>query len=338
MDITGKEVFKRRVLELEKLGHRGSATVFEDRAADYLINELSASDIEANKEIFDGSNSLGARLLLHIVIAATGLAFISSFPIVTILVSVLTLISFIGEASTRFRILTRLLPKVQSRNVIGRIPSLNKNKPIYRLILCAHIDTQRIGLIWKDYIVKRASMLYSIVPGPMKSPFFILMLNFILQLFVGILSLILPTNALINIMLWIIAVSYAIHGFLFAEWTIGKYSPGACDNATGCAAAIAIAEYWLNNSVDNIELVILLTGCEETGLLGAAAWLDKHKTELKMSSNLFLNLDTLGYGAPRFLKKEFTMAAIPVSYPKEILSICDTAAQNIGLKKTGPYI
>ncbi|MCP4159122.1 MAG: hypothetical protein GY760_03530 [Deltaproteobacteria bacterium] len=32
------------------------------------------------------------------------------------------------------------------------------------------------------------------------------------------------------------------------------------------------------------------------------------------------------------------MAAVPVSYPKEILSICDTAAQHIDLKKTGPYI
>lgn len=332
-----RERFERRVRKLEEFGHRGAGTEFEDRAADYVAAELRASGIEATKETFDGSNSLGARLLVHVAIAAIGIALIWVLPLMTVLIGITVLVSFTGEASTRFRLFSRLLPKARSRNVVGRILPRRCNPHLHRLIVCAHIDTQRTGLMWHDRVVRPFTAFFQKAYGPMKSPSFLLTSAFAAQTLVGIITMLWPGNHLFMPAFGIITIVYGFSGFLLADWSRGQFTPGACDNATGVAAAIDLAERWAGEPIDNVELVVLLCGCEESGALGAAAWLDAHRAELKTGSSSFLVLDTLGYGPPRFLGTEHTLAAVPVRYPRKMLDVCKNAAQRLGLNGAGPY-
>ena len=338
MDRNAKEKFEQRVRTLEAFGHRGSATEREGRAADYLVEELRKSNVEAEKEEFRGFTSLGMRVLIHVAFATIGICFLWAEPLVTLLLGIVVLISFVGEMNTRLLLLSRLLPKAGSRNVVGRIPASNGKDPVHRVILCAHLDTQRTGLIWREQVIGPMAGLLQKAPGPVKSPTFLVVLAFAIQPFIAILEQLWAGNPLTIAGFYFVLVVYVIAGFLLAEWSTGQFVPGASDNATGVAAAIALGECWNDSSTpSDVELVILLTGCEEVGALGAAAWLDAHKGQLKTSEKSFLVLDTLGYGGPRFVGKEYTLAAVPVSYPQEILKMCHNVAQRLELTRAGPH-
>jgi len=338
MEQTGKRLFEERVRALEAFGHRGSGTGNEERAADYLVQELKELGIDGQKESFIGSSSLGARVLIHVVMAICGLALIWIHPIVTVLLGFLVIISFYVEMNTKYKCLGFLLERSRAHNAVGRIPAGGDKPPGHRIILCAHIDTQRTGLMWQGEMAGPIAKMLQKAPGPMKSPLFLVVAAFCLQPFLGLLAFFWSPDAVIIVFSSLFFLIYGIAGFLLADWAKGKFVPGACDNATGAAAVLELARGWRENPPEDIELVALLCGCEETGALGAAAWLDAHREELEKSSNLFLVIDTLGYGAPRFLGGEHTLAANPLRYPKELLDLCKEVAKRQGLKNAGPYV
>lgn len=338
MAIPGKELFAQRVKQLEGFGHRGSATEAERKAADYLCAELHQLGIQAVQEPFPGYSSFGARILLHVIVAAAGMAVVGIYPILTIITGLVVIISFVGESGTRFLGLSRLLPHAQSRNVTGTIPPADGSKPLRQLIVCAHIDSQRTGWFWQTPVLKVLSALLQKVPAPMQSPTFPIMAAFVLQPVAGVAALLWPLHFPVILCLSIFMFIYGLAALILGNWARGAFVPGACDNASGVAAAMALAEQWLKEPVAGVQLVLLLSGCEETGSLGAAAWLQAHRAELAQIPSYFLVLDSLGYGAPRFLKREYTLATVPLPYKPEMLKLADQVALQQGLTKAGPHI
>jgi hypothetical protein len=77
-----------------------------------------------------------------------------------------------------------------------------------------------------------------------------------------------------------------------------KTVPGASDNATGVAATIALAERIAAQPFSDVETLVVLTGCEEAGMDGMAAFLAAHGDDLTAATTLVLGLDTLGAGTP----------------------------------------
>lgn len=110
----------------------------------------------------------------------------------------------------------------------------------------------------------------------------------------------------------------------------GRTCPGAADNASGAAAVLSLAEDWLRRPEAGVELVLLFTGCEETGALGAAAWADRHRGEIAAVPTSFLNLDGLGFGPPHLLGCEIPLAGLPVRYPPRLVARCMEAAAEGG--------
>ncbi len=119
---------------------------------------------------------------------------------------------------------------------------------------------------------------------------------------------------------------YAGYGALLAEWSLGAHVPGAADNASGAAAVLSLAEDWLHWPEVGVELVLLFTGCEETGALGAAAWADRHRGGIAALPTAFLNLDGLGFGPPHLLGCEIPLAGLPLRYPPGLVARCREAA------------
>jgi len=91
---------------------------------------------------------------------------------------------------------------------------------------------------------------------------------------------------------------------LLAEREVrGRDVPGANDNASGVAAATALARAFAADPLEHTRVVFLATGCEESGLAGMRAFLEAHKGEWK--DPIFLNFD--GVAAPatlRYLPRE----------------------------------
>ena len=89
---------------------------------------------------------------------------------------------------------------------------------------------------------------------------------------------------------------------LLAEREVrGVDVPGANDNASGCGVVAALAAELAAQPLAETRVVILLTGCEEAGTLGAQAFLKERDT----TGWLFLNFDNVGGpGSVRYLRRE----------------------------------
>jgi putative aminopeptidase FrvX len=76
----------------------------------------------------------------------------------------------------------------------------------------------------------------------------------------------------------------------------GEDVPGASDNASGTAVALQLAAECAAARLAHTEVDVLITGCEESGLLGAQAYARRHT--LRAAETTFLNFDTVGGDVP----------------------------------------
>jgi Iap family predicted aminopeptidase len=102
--------------------------------------------------------------------------------------------------------------------------------------------------------------------------------------------------------------------------------PGASDNATGVAAAMAL----LAEPPAGLRVIGVFCGCEESGMGGMAAWLRTTEARaLDPATTLVLGLDTLGAGAPVVLRGEG--ALLEHRYGEEDLALADAGARRAGV-------
>jgi peptidase M28-like protein len=326
--------YERRVRDLEAFGHRGSATPQERRAAKYLAGELRASGITPVIEPFRGARSFGARVLIHIAIAAIGLVLSWRMPAAGIALAAAGLISFVLEQWRCVVWLSWPACQYRSQNVCGTItPSRAARR---RIILCAHYDTQRSGMIWTiNRYLNRISMKLPLwLKPPMTSLAALMMGQIILCAVHACVEPSLPIKILEGLVLAI----YAVVAALFIQYALGRSVPGAVDNASGVAAVLELADAWIANPpADDVELAIVLSGCEESVLMGAAAWADRHRQELARLPSVFLNLDSMAFGPPRFLGAEVPAAGLPMHADDEMIKLCKKVAEEQRLVDAGPH-
>ena len=77
---------------------------------------------------------------------------------------------------------------------------------------------------------------------------------------------------------------------LLVERELSGGRPGADDNASGIGVTARLACEPLQRPLASTRVVLLICGCEESGLLGAQAFLREHDTE----DWLFVNFDSVG--------------------------------------------
>ena len=79
--------------------------------------------------------------------------------------------------------------------------------------------------------------------------------------------------------------------------------PGAGDNASGVALALALAER-LGGALDHFSVNVVLTGAQESGADGMRAYLRRHRGDLPRDRTVVLNLDEVGAGTVRYTRRE----------------------------------
>jgi hypothetical protein len=72
--------------------------------------------------------------------------------------------------------------------------------------------------------------------------------------------------------------------------------PGASDNASGSAVAMQLAAECASNRLRNTQVDLLITGCEEVGMLGAQAYARGRPERVR--GTVFVNFDTVGGDVP----------------------------------------
>ncbi len=268
-----------------EIGPRRPTGEAERIAAVRMRDELRAAGVDARLEPFDGYASffapyapiLGASLapallprrrrLTRAALALAGAAGLAA------------------EGGLVWTPLSDALSRHGSQNVVAEI---EPQRPAERtLCLVSHLDTSRTGLMFHPALAPYLTRWISIqtVAG-------------LVQGGEPLLARSRPGRALLRVARAVLAAGLAL---LVERELRGTDVPGANDNASGTAIAAELAAECAAEPPRDTRVVLLMTGCEESGLLGAQSFVRGRDT----SGWLFLNFDNVGGSATlRYLRRE----------------------------------
>jgi hypothetical protein len=270
---------------------RGSATAAEKQAAEYTQSQLKLLGFDnVRLQPFLGLRSIWLFIALAFGLALVGHAAfwllrqpIGDLPALIISLIALSLSGYQLWRKFTFRDypLRKSLPHAPSQNVIAVIPPVAEARR--RIVLVGHLDSHR-AVFWfaTNFLVTLFAMaaVVSIYGVFLAIPLYALFALTHWQVFAW-LSLVL---ALFHFLAWFTGVSA----------DLGRYSPGANDNAAAVGTILALAERLKAQPLQNTEVWLTFTGCEESGCDGMLAVLKEHGSKLKDA--LFVDFELVGIG------------------------------------------
>jgi hypothetical protein len=268
-----------RLLEWVRLlaadvGPRRPTGEAERRAAELVRERLADRGLEAELEPFRGyptfAAPFGVILALAIApalvsrrrwLARSGLALAAAAGLIT-------------EGGLTRTPLSDLLSRRPSQNLVATVePSGERRRTV---CLMCHLDTSRSGLMFDPRLVKHLNVwLLAQSAACMVQATEPLLGRFTLG------------RRLIGAARTLLAAGL---GVLIERELRGEDVPGASDNASGVAVVAELGLELAAAPPEHTRVVVLMTGCEEAGLLGAQAFLRSRDT----SGWLFLNVDNVG--------------------------------------------
>lgn len=266
----------------EMIGGRGSCTPEEERAAEYLgeqLNELHVQDVRL--ESFKAAPStyrpytlaFCAGLLGTILVWVTGSSW---FYALGALLNALGAWGMLAETDFTPNWMRILLPKGDSQNVVGVIPPEDETKR--RVVLSAHIDTHRTPIFYSS---KTWQTLFSLLVG---GAFASMALSTLLYT--------LGAVFLWDWVRWIGLVAAGMEIFallmsLHADFT--PFSPGANDDGSGIGVSMALAERLSNEPLQHTQVWLAFTGCEEAASYGILNFIQQHRDNLGKNALFIMN-------------------------------------------------
>ncbi len=272
------------------IGGRRPTGPGEHRAAELLLATLGSHGIRGRLEQFAGYSSFAQpfAVLLSLAVAPTLLP--RTLRRTRTVMAVTAAVGLISEGSLLRAPLTKFLSRRGSRNVVAEIEASGEAERT--LCLVAHMDTSRSGLLFHPRVV-------GWMPGWISANSLLVLAAAALEPFAH------RSRTVRSILAAARAVLFAGLGVLAEREIRGVDVPGANDNASGCGVVCSLAARIAAEPLASTRVVVLITGCEESGTLGARAFRDSHDTDGWM----FLNFDNVGGpGSLRFLRREGVIA------------------------------
>ncbi|MGQ9627888.1 MAG: M28 family peptidase [Anaerolineae bacterium] len=287
----------------EKIGPRGSATPEEAQAARYVEQVLRSFGLDAWTESFEAGRSVWLPYALALALALAGALIYYAFgwpgALPCSLLHALALWGMYAELNFTDNFLRRLLPRGKSQNVIARIPPAGP--ALQDVVLIGHLDSGRTPFLFRSVPLLLTFVILSILA------FFNLASGVIIYLAGAILGWAVP-----GWLFWPGALLSA-GGVLFClEAELSPYSVGANDNASAVGVNLSLAERLSRSPLKNTRVWVLFSGSEEVGCYGMAAFLTKHRDELREA--YFINLEGVGIGALHYASREGMLRPYP-SHP-----------------------
>jgi len=272
-----------------EIGPRGSCTADEERAAAYAADRMRGLGLQGVAvEPFRGSPSTYRPYALAFATALLAALLALLLPGQRLALAAAALLSGLGawgmlrETDLAGNWLRRLLPTGQSRNAVGIVAPAGEVRR--RAVLCAHLDTHRTPIFYSSPAWQR---LFSLLVGAAFASMAAGALLYALGAALDWRWVRWPGLAAAAVQL--LALALCLH----ADRT--PFSPGANDNASGAGVALALAARLCDEPLAHTEVWLALTGCEETGAAGMAAFLDAHGQVLGQE-DLIVVLDQVGIG------------------------------------------
>jgi hypothetical protein len=197
---------------------------------------------------------------------------------------------------------TKIGKKRSSINYVIEFPAKNEdNEKNQNIIIFAHYDSISMSF---HPLFDGAIFFFSLVGGVIFS------VHILLITILYILNLIQSFEIIQFFYGFILAGFYSLQIFNKRH----SKSFGTADNATAVANSFYCIDYFSKNSLQNTNLICVLTGAEEMGDYGADAFIKKHYTEFSKKNTFFFIPDTVG------ANKNKNLYAYAQGFPKKVYS------------------
>lgn len=316
----GEGDYLRAQLEQLEQIDRPSASEGERRAAEWIVERFAELGAEARIEAEPAHGTYWWPLGLGAALGALG--GILALRGRRLLGAVLGLIGAAGIADDfppGKRRLRRPLPTRTTYNVVCELGPASAEKTV---VVVAHHDAAHSGLVFHPALPKLADRLGLVEKSDTSPALMAPVVGGPLLAALGALS---GRRLLTKIGVFLGLGSAAA----MADIGLRKVVPGANDNGTGVVALLALARRLVEQPPEDLRVILLSTGSEESFSEGIKAFGERHFPQLPRESTLFVSVDSIG--SPHLLVLRGEGFLKMREYPSKALALFDGLAEELGI-------
>ncbi len=332
------------VAGLSRFDGRGAGSDAERRAANWLASELAAGGRDSRLEPFWCRPNWALTHLWHVALALAGSVVAVSSPKVGGVLVLIALLSVLADAVTGRSLGRRLSPERASQNVISagsrdeagdRADGERADGGRVRLLLTANYDAGRAGLAYRRALRRpfiRANELIG-AAGPGWVGWLTIALVWLLA--VAIARVGGAGGGAIGALQLIPTVGLVLAAALLIELLTSDHGPAANDNASGVAAAIALARALDSGPARNLAVEVVLTGASDGDGLGLTRHLRARRKTHTRTNTVVLGLAAGGGGGARWWVSDGTL--VPRRYFAALRELCERVAREESYLDAKPH-
>jgi hypothetical protein len=310
---------RERLEELERI-ERPSASEGERRAAEWLVERFAELGAEARIEAEPAHGTywwpLGLGALLGAIGGWLGLR---RRRVLGALLGGIGAAGIAADFPPGKRFLRRALPRRTTHNVVCELGPAGAERT---MVVVAHHDAAHAGLIFHPEIPKLADRLGLIENADTSPPLMAPVVGGPLLAALGALS---GRRSLARLGI-VLGLGTAA---AMAEIGARKVVPGANDNGTAVVALLALARRLIESPPENLRVILLSAGAEESFSEGIKAFGERHFAELPRESTMFLAVDSIG--SPHLLVLRGEGFLRMREYSPRALALIDGVAEELGI-------
>ncbi len=300
---------------------RRTGTDAERRAANRLVELLDAGGARAEVKSSYVHPQWAAVHLAHCLAAIAGSLVAPRLPALGFVLVLLAAASLYLDLSGRRYLLRPLFFRRASQNVLSP-PLEGADGP--RVILSAHYDTGLTGAAYERWAIGLFERFRRIWPAA-TTPTAVVFWSIALLLPALALRLVGIEAGWVSILQLPQTLLLIVAAFLLGDIALSAPSPGANDNASGVAAALAAARTLSEGPPANLRVHVLLYGAGESTGEGMRWFLRRVRDRLPADRTWLIDLDCAGRGSPRYVAREIPAVARPAD--PTLLGLCENLAE-----------
>jgi hypothetical protein len=316
-----RDWMRSRVEQLQRI-RRPSASDGEREAAEWLVEQLAELGVEARIEVEQAHGTYWWPLGIGAAAGVLGgIAALRGRRRLGFALGVLGAAGIADDFPPGQRRLRRLLPKRETYNVVAELGPAEAERTV---VLLAHHDAAHPGLVFHPAIPRAIGdnfpqvferldtsppLMAPVVGGPVLAA-------------LGALS---GSRLLSRLGVLFGAGSAAA----MLDIGLREAIPGANDNGTAVAALLALARRLQEQATEDLRVILLSTGSEESFSEGMKAFGERHFDRLPADSTFFVCLEMLGADHLMVLRGEGFLRMR--EYPAPALALIDGLAEELGI-------
>ena len=317
--MTDQGWLRERLEEFERI-YRPSASEGEREAAEWIVERLAEVGAEARIEAEPAHGTYWWPLGIGAALGAiSGLAALRGRRFLGAALGALGAAGIADDFPPGKRRLRRPLPQRTAYNVVCEIGPADAERT---MVVVSHHDAAHSGLVFHPALPKFADRL-GLIEGQDTSP--ALMAPVIGGPILAALGALTGSRLLARLGV-VLGVGSAA---AMADIGMRKTVPGANDNGTGVVALLALARRLAEDPLENLRVILLSAGAEESFSEGIKAFGERHFPRLARESTFFLAVDSIG--SPHLLVLRGEGFLKMREYSPRALEMMDGLAEELGI-------